>query len=199
MRNNKTAKRALLPVGHTARIALTDLVPMDKIAHIAKVSPPLIFSTSQAAFLRDLQISATAYKLDLQADSARASGIKDALWSIKAGEDGHPQRWAAEAWLTRSGGKRRSTDRALAALRKQVKVGRPREYAKNMLAVSLAVLLMDHTIGASVTTSRNNGEAATKDGILAQLFQNTLTKVDGVPLADPFPYLQPVIKALNTQ
>jgi hypothetical protein len=187
------------PVGHVFSVELDPTLKGKLAAVVASIDPPLPIVTSLQDFLGDLEFAAVSYRSDQLADKTRLAGIYEGLWSIRTGEGYSSHNWAAKVWLDLFGGKKKSVELALDALRESKSQGRPPEYAKKMLAGSICNALNTHTRGVVISSSRDNGDALTKDGVLATLFQGTLEIIDGRPLADPFPYLKAAVNALESQ
>lgn len=189
--------RPSLPIGHIYSVEADSALVIAIQSLVATVALPIC--TNPHDFLDDLIFSATAYRNDVMADKARVKGIEEGLWAIEDNEGFSEQSWAAKQWLVKYGGKNKSIERARTALRKYKVQGRPPVYAKHMLACALCNALMKHTQGVSISTSRDNHDALTKDGALAQLVQGVLTIVNGAPLADPFPYLKAAVDSMESQ
>lgn len=142
--------------------------------------------------LSDLSFIVNAYKLDAIADKTRHAGILEAL---RESDRAFQHTWAAHQWIKLHGGKKQDPHKSRIKYR-SIKT-RPKLWAKHALATSLAQLLIKFTDEA-VNTSRETDGSGTNNGTFATLYQGVLRLVDGEHgyLADPFPYLAPVVKSL---
>lgn len=180
-------KRAIITIGH---IVDYQQVPSDSVEQLAR-GITLQPDAARDNFLSDLQFTISSYASDVVADKSRVVEIKKAL----RGDDpmgslvaNSMHSWAATIWLNKHGGKKLDLLKARIKFNKTVSQGAPPRYAKTILALSLARLLKKYST-ESISTSRYNGHAETRDGALAILFNGAL-EIHREKIADPFPYLK---------